>query len=485
MNKHLDVFIASGNGAPSLNPLDSDGIINAIHVEQVVGTLVRLHHSGRYQAYIAESWENSTDFKQWTFKIKKGLTCEDGSMITAKSFAQSLHRVIRLIKQHSQMPFIERLEEYDQIDKKDSILGIAALDEYTLRFKFAKKVGSGLLEYLGLPYLGFYCEANFKSDGKWKDNTKLISSAAYRIDNWSGSGPVELKLRTEWFPMAQTPPTSITIRTQKMSEIKAPKERGFIISFLLEKGTAPEGYDAVHLSPSIFHGIVLSPERSEWLKDVGNRRIFRDEFKRQQASIPTPIEGALSVDRFYPHMSAPIESADLTNQITKMPTKPLLILTVANPTKPSQYLTDLVIKTLQSLGIPYELDSRGQNQQDLMKKYRDHSLFDIRPVSVNSGGGIENQLVKFMFCSKLGVAFPDPGQKICGLVDQYETNFGDVVPAAEMTEYIKEFDSIVAKVAAVIPVIKTGHTWLLTPDLSKDSVSPTMGIPYFDLINLK
>ena len=104
---------------------------------------------------------------------------------------------------------------------------------------------------------------------------------------------------------------------------------------------------------------------------------------------------------------------------------------------------------------------------------------------MNIGGGIENQLIKFMFCSNLGVTFSDPSRRICSLVDEYEKQYGDVVPKDAMRAYIKKFDEYVWEDASVIPVIKTGHAWLLSPDLSLETVNPTMDTPYFDLFVLK
>lgn len=210
MNNHLDVFIASNNGAPSFSPLDSDGIINAIHTEQLVGTLVRMHPSGRYEGYLASEWKNSEDFKTWTFKFKPNLTCEDGSQINSKTYAKGLTKVIRLIKKHSEMPFIDRLDGYSN-SGTEILTGLQTPDTETLRFVFTKPVMSGLLEYLALPYLGFYCDADFSSDGSWKNNKKIVSSAAYKLDNWSGEGPVTLKRRSEWFSAVNNPASTIKI----------------------------------------------------------------------------------------------------------------------------------------------------------------------------------------------------------------------------------------------------------------------------------
>lgn len=484
MRSHIDVFIASSNGAPSFNPLDSDGTSNAIHVEQLVGTLVRMHPSGRYEGYLAESWSNSPDFKEWTFQIKPKLTCEDGTPITGESFAKSLHQVIRLFKKHSEIPLIDRLQGYEAFDKAGSIFGIQGKGQ-TLSLRFAKPVEAGLLEYLALPFLGFYCENNFNPDGSWKDNSKIISSAAYRVDNWKGEGPVPMKLRRDWIKFANSPPESLTIHTQEADKIKPAQEGTFIFSYLLEEKNIPQGYQVVKMLPTIFNGIMISPERSEWLKDVNNRRLLRNAIKAAQKSVPLTIASATPVNTFYPHMSesiSPIEKVQGSRHPLK---KPLLIVASSKPTPQASYQLAVLKSALEDLAIPYEIKNRDSGQKDMMKTYRDPKNYDLQPVGVNIGGGIENQLIKFMFCSNLGVAFSDPSKRICSLVDEYEKRFGDIVPQEAMREYIKKFDTYVWEDAAVVPVIKTGHAWLLSPDLPVGHISPTMDTPYFDLFDLQ
>ncbi|MGZ3772716.1 MAG: ABC transporter substrate-binding protein [Pseudobdellovibrionaceae bacterium] len=484
MKSHIDVFIASNNGTPSFNPLDSDGTSNAIHVEQLVGTLVRMHPSGRYQGYLAESWSNTPDFKEWTFKIKSGLSCEDGTPITGESFAKSLHQVIRLFKSHSELPLIDRLQGFNDFEKSGNIFGIQGQGQ-TLSLKFAKPVEAGLLEYLALPFLGFYCEKNFNADGSWKDNSKIISSAAYRLDNWNGTGPVPMKLRKDWVKMVDNPPESLTIHTQGPDKIVAPKERGFIFSYLLEEKNTPQGYQVVKMLPTIFNGIMISPQHNEWLKNANNRGILRDAIKEAQKQIPLTISSAVAVNNFYPNMSEVAAQKSEDKKVTEKPKKPLVIVTSEKPTPQTEYQLSVIKLSLENLKISYEIKIRDSGQKDMIKNYRDPKNYDLQPVGVNIGGGIENQLIKFMFCSNLGVSFPDPSKRICALVDEYERKFGDVVPQEAMKEYIKKFDAYVWEDASVVPIIKVGHAWLLSPDLPVDNVNPTMDTPYFDLFNLE
>jgi ABC-type transport system substrate-binding protein len=484
MNKHLDVFLSIDKGPPSLNPLDSDGILNAIQVEQIVGTLVRMHPSGRYEGYLAEAWHNSSNFKVWTFAIREGLQCEDGSPINAHTFADSLVRIIKLIKQHSAMPLLDRLEQYNQIESQDKIEGIQALDNDTLQLKFEKPVRTGLLEYLALPYVGFYCKNNFNKDGSWKDSKKLISSASYKLNNWDGKGPLTLSLRKDWFQLAENPPETVTVHTKKVIANDAPKKNGFIVNFMLEKSDIPTNYQVMNLTPTIFSAIIISISNNKWLLNPQHRQLLRNSIKNVQGKTKLELESAVVANRLYPHMGrSEYKSNDVVSKVNDIDT-PLIISTIANPTKTGQYMNNILIEALKNLQVPFEIRVRDGDQKNMMKRFRDPKQYDLKAVSVDAGGGIENQLVKFMFCSNLGIAFPDPSERICKLVDEYEKLYGDIIPEEQMQKYVVEFDAIIDEDAAVIPMLKSGYSWLLSKNISTEAISPTMGIPYFDLFNV-
>lgn len=483
MKNQLDIYIATSVNQLSLNPLDSDSSVNAIVVEQLVGTLVRMHPSGRYEGYLAESWSTSSDFLKWNFKIKSGLFCEDGSPITGETFVKSFNSVIKLFKKHSELPLIDRLEGFDQLDALGYVPGIEGKDQ-TLSLKFSKPVTAGLLEYLALPFLGFFCENNFNQDGSWKNNSFILSSASYQLDNWSGNGPVILKLRNNWPTIAKNPPEKLQIELREMKEISPPKERGFIYSFLLEEKSIPTNYQVVKMLPTVFNGIIISPFHNDWLANAVNRQKIRDAIKLAQQQVELKIASANVVDTFYPHMSQKLDQKIEIPQVVGQIKKPLIIAAGKKLSPQREYQLAVIIRALTELQLPYEIKIMEAGNTNMMNDSRNHQNYDFRLVGVNIGGGIENQLVKFMFCSKLGVSFSDSSGRMCKLVNEYESKYGDVVPEDALIDYINRFDQYVFEDATVVPLIKTGHAWLLTPDLPLDNISPTMDTPYFDLFNL-
>ena len=83
--------------------------------------------------------------------------------------------------------------------------------------------------------------------------------------------------------------------------------------------------------------------------------------------------------------------------------------------------------------------------------------------------------MRMMFCSKLGVNFPDPSGKICRLVEEYEES-GGLQPA----NFSDQFERFIAEDAAVIPLYRSGLTWLINDQVPRTGLAKTMSVPRFD-----
>ncbi|NJL24957.1 MAG: hypothetical protein HC902_07135 [Calothrix sp. SM1_5_4] len=89
------VISARSGQSFSLDPKDSDSIHNHNLLDQLVGTLVKYSASGRIEPFLAESWVELDNGRHWQFKMRSGLRCEDGSLITASSYVDSLTTQLR------------------------------------------------------------------------------------------------------------------------------------------------------------------------------------------------------------------------------------------------------------------------------------------------------------------------------------------------------------------------------------------------------
>ena len=68
------------------------------------------------------------------------------------------------------------------------------------------------------------------------------------------------------------------------------------------------------------------------------------------------------------------------------------------------------------MGLSFELLSRTQNDKEWFKKTDSNTYFDARVSSVDIGAYPDYMALKMMFCSKLGVNFPDLDDEICRMV---------------------------------------------------------------------
>jgi MarR-like DNA-binding transcriptional regulator SgrR of sgrS sRNA len=83
--KTLNYILTPNNIPITLNLYEAERYAPAVIVQQLIGNLVYYSNHGRYEPRISESWERVSP-TQWDFKIKSGYTCENGEVITARSF---------------------------------------------------------------------------------------------------------------------------------------------------------------------------------------------------------------------------------------------------------------------------------------------------------------------------------------------------------------------------------------------------------------
>lgn len=484
--KSITLLIAKKLEPPSFDPLNSDSLVNAIHFEPLIGTLVRLAPSGRYEPYLASSWETSDDKKIWTFKIKKGLFCEDGTPINAENYRHGVHQVLRTFNKHTQLPILRELDGFLAFlnNKAPDIEGIKALTDQTIQFIFSKPVTSGFIEYLGLPFLGFYCKNNFDEKGFWKSHNSIISSSSYRLEKWDGIGPVVLAKRNDWPSDSQASPELVTIKLGEPTASDLKRNSTIVLSFGDPDELPKNELVQIPLVPTVLRAITLSTHSSSFFGSQKNRDSFKKALLSTRINTPWDSKSAQEINTFYSGKMA-LPPSEKIAPLISIPKIPIRILVPANPGKISKYLTTLATSSLELMGLRWRILERKNTQKDLMTELRNDEAWDMRIVGVDTGGGIENQLVKFMFCSKLGVSFPDPNENICNLVSKYENNFGDNISSEEMALYLSEFNSIIERDSAVFPILKSGLTWLVSTDLKTEFLSPTTAVPELDRIQWK
>jgi len=101
----LGTGIASANNVVTVNTVQIFGTIDPAKIndytEYMAGVnlyeaLTTLDGSGAIQPLLSESWSTSADGLTWTFKLKKGATFQDGSLIEAKDVVWSVNRLLAI-----------------------------------------------------------------------------------------------------------------------------------------------------------------------------------------------------------------------------------------------------------------------------------------------------------------------------------------------------------------------------------------------------
>ena len=96
------------------------------------------------------------------------------------------------------------------------------------------------------------------------------------------------------------------------------------------------------------------------------------------------------------------------------------------------------------------------------------------------GDVVANATTKMMFCSDIGVGFPDPSGRVCALVRKFERSENKI-----LENYTKELYEILDDDAVVVPLFHASPQWLYSKDIDLSNVTPLSLVPRFDLIEIK
>ena len=92
----------------TLDLFEAEKYESAIIVQQLVGNLIYYSNFGRYEPRIAESWFREDD-RTWVFNLGPDFRCEDGEIIDAISFKESLERTLHIYSKMGDVPVLSPL----------------------------------------------------------------------------------------------------------------------------------------------------------------------------------------------------------------------------------------------------------------------------------------------------------------------------------------------------------------------------------------
>ena len=146
-----------------------DGLGFAHYSEMVYETLVRFE-DGAVKAGLAETWDH--DEYSWTFHLRRGVTFTDGTSFNAEAVKLNIEKLREFVGDY--------LGYYGAVSR---ISTVEALDEYTVRFRYAEPYPA-VLQELSASAFGMLSPRLFEND-----NNPYGSHVA----DTAGTGPYELK----------------------------------------------------------------------------------------------------------------------------------------------------------------------------------------------------------------------------------------------------------------------------------------------------
>ncbi|MFT4245404.1 MAG: ABC transporter substrate-binding protein [Micrococcaceae bacterium] len=165
------------------------GLITTDTAENCGGRVIDLISEGLYtydekgnlvEAGIS-SWENpNNDNKNFTIKIKSGLTFDDGSPITAKNYVDAWNYGANAINAQGTSDFFQDIEGYDPNNNTQTKLsGLKVVDDHTFTVKLSHPV-SDFKERMGINAFRPLPEQAFKDPKAFGE--KPIGNGPYKID---------------------------------------------------------------------------------------------------------------------------------------------------------------------------------------------------------------------------------------------------------------------------------------------------------------
>ncbi|WP_301099459.1 ABC transporter substrate-binding protein [Otariodibacter sp.] len=140
-----EIVINNGAEPQSLDPQKTEGVPESEIQYQLLEGLVTKNPDGKVIPGVAESWESTPDFKQWTFKLRPEAKWSNGDPVTAEDFVFAWQR---LANPETASPYASYLDYLQVVNAQDVIngnkkpeeLGVKALDDHTFQVTLSNPV---------------------------------------------------------------------------------------------------------------------------------------------------------------------------------------------------------------------------------------------------------------------------------------------------------------------------------------------------------
>lgn len=473
----------------SFLPQDSDRSINFVMMSNVIGTLVAYNKSMDLVPNLAERW--STHDNKIIFTLKKNLYDELNEKITPQGFERSIKRNLLKFARNGSLPLFDKLKGWSSFINGSSQLKGIKTTEDTIGFEFdSKRVPDGLLDFLAMPYFGIWSDSHFNNEGKFKliDN-KAVSTGAYQVTKTNHDNTEVELVKREKNPIGSKNSfvKKVTIRTYKTIDEALTNKKNTIIATNLKSTSSNEypGFKIISQIPGILKFAAMVPHKKGIFSSAHNRELFKGKINDYLNSKNTDHGYFTKANTFYIDANLNEHKENSRSQNTNKALKLegnfkevyVRIETSITPDNNNDTIENRKEKVRHIFkDIPVEIKFKEKNGRKFEKKYR-NDYIDLRFGGVNTGTSIDGWVLKMMFCSSLGVDFPNPNSKICTLIDKYDQE------KIALSDFSSSFEKIISDENIVIPMWHYGRKWLISNDISTKSISSVIDTVRFNFLD--
>ncbi|MBV1876001.1 MAG: peptide ABC transporter substrate-binding protein [Pseudomonadales bacterium] len=195
------ITIALSQEPPQLNSMKATDTVSNFILPHVMEGLLRYDRRGKVVAGVASRWEVTEHSA--TFWLRKNALWSDGKPVTAHDFVFAWRNALKPVTA-SEYSFIlypiKNAEEINQGKMDHTMLGVTAVDDYTLSIQFARPIGyftklAAFTTYF--PVREDYFTS--KGDQYAAEATDLLYNGAFRLTEWVHGARLKMvKNETYW-----------------------------------------------------------------------------------------------------------------------------------------------------------------------------------------------------------------------------------------------------------------------------------------------
>lgn len=440
----------------------------ALVVQPLIGNLISYGNSGNFEPRLAYKWERLNE-TTWDFYLKSDLYCENNEPITPNSFKESIERSIKFMQKRGGVPVLNQLVGFDDFinGKNNKLDGIEVFNE-VIRFKFKRPIRDGVVQVLSFAPFGYISRENYNENGEWRDNFKIISSGPYSVESFEFKKMYKLKLRDSWKKRFNSMGFENIVITNQLNLENMPKY--FSIDIQKELDNINYKLNLLKIIPDYLNSVILGNLDEGIFKDQKFRSLFKSKFYKYHSELPDHWENHFKTNSFYSSFKKKDEIGLIADFITPEMDKVLLIEGSEPDEKNKFYKTWITLKkTLDLFGLKYKFANNVRDFKNLQS-----NRYDLKIVSAQIGGGVEAWALDILFCSQVGMLYPDIDKKICQLVSQFNSNY---ISEADLVE---KFQTFVEADATILPVSHYGPFLYFSKNIKLDNLSPSLMILRFE-----